>query len=201
MHKIDFNKGWRFRRLEEAGEGEEVTLPHDAMCRERRFGESPGRHNIGWFESSDYLYTKRFYVPDTYEGKKVCLEFEGVYHNAEVYINGRKAAYRPYGYTNFYVDTKGLLKYGEENEIRVIARNADQPNSRWYTGSGIYRPVYLYVAEPLHILPNGIKIHTLEISPAQIEVSITTSLPGRFTLEILDAEGRKAASVVGETIL
>ena len=57
-----------------------------------------------------------------YSGKKVLIEFESVYHNAEVYINGKKAAYRPYGYTNFYVDTEGFLKYEAQNEIRVIAR-------------------------------------------------------------------------------
>ena len=70
----------------------------------------------------DYEYTKHVFVPSEYSGKKVLIEFESVYHNAEVYINGKKAAYRPYGYTNFYVDTEGLLKYEAQNEIRVIAR-------------------------------------------------------------------------------
>lgn len=200
MQKMEFNKGWKFKRLEEAGEGKEVTLPHDAMCGENRFGENPGGHNIGWFAGGDYVYTRKFFVPDSYQGKKVILEFEGIYRNGEVYINGRKAACRPYGYTNFYVDTEGLLKFGEENEIRVVARNGDQPNSRWYTGSGIYRPVYLYVADPLHIPPNGVKIRTLGIRPARIAVEVTTSLPGNFSVEILDAEGRRAAGAEGAAI-
>ena len=102
--------------------------------------------------------------------KKVLIEFESVYHNAEVYINGKKAAYRPYGYTNFYVDTEGLLKYEAQNEIRVIARNSDQPNSRWYSGTGIYRPVYLWTGDQKYIPVNGIKIHTVSYAPAEIEV-------------------------------
>ena len=69
---------------------------------------------------STLLNTKHVFVPSEYSGKKVLIEFESVYHNAEVYINGTKAAYRPYGYTNFYVDTEGLLKYEAQNEIRHL---------------------------------------------------------------------------------
>ena len=111
--------------------------------------------------------------------KKVLIEFESVYHNAEVYINGKKAAYRPYGYTNFYVDTEGFLKYEAQNEIRVIARNSDQPNSRWYSGTGIYRPVYLWTGDQKYIPVNGIKIHTVSYAPAVIEVEIKNFLPGQ----------------------
>ena len=104
------------------------------MRSEPRTGESVSEGNSGWYLGGDYEYTKHVFVPSEYSGKKVLIEFESVYHNAEVYINGKKAAYRPYGYTNFYVDTEGFLKYEAQNEIRVIARNSDQPNSRWYSG-------------------------------------------------------------------
>ncbi len=117
-------------------------------------------------------------MPSEYSGKKVLIELESVYHNAEVYINGTKAAYRPYGYTNFYVDTEGLLKYEAQNEIRVITRNSDQPNSRWYSGTGIYRPVYLWAGDKKYIPVNGIKIHTVSYAPAVIEVEMK-KLPAR----------------------
>lgn len=193
MEKIDFNQEWMFKRLEDAGKGEVVSLPHDAMCREKRSGDSRGEHNIGWFESYDYQYRKFFMVPREYENKTLILEFEGVYHNAEVYVNGQKAMYRPYGYTCFSVELNPFLKYGQSNEIRVIARNADQPNSRWYSGSGIYRPVWLYVGEKEHILLNGVKVSTINVKEqsAQVEVRVKTSLPGNVEISLFDAEGRE----------
>ncbi|MDO4275041.1 MAG: glycoside hydrolase family 2 TIM barrel-domain containing protein [Eubacteriales bacterium] len=198
MKKLDFNKDWYYKRLNEAGTGRKITVPHDAMCAERRSAQSRGQHNIGWFESSDYVYWKHFSVPTEYENGAVLLEFEGVYHNAEVYINGKKAGYRPYGYTNFYVDIAPFLEFGQENEIRVIARNADQPNSRWYTGSGIYRPVWMYVAQELYIPVNGVKIRTTGYNrkekTAQIEISTATSLPGEPEITILDPDGREAVT-------
>ena len=139
MKKIDFNRNWTCRCLTRDEEPYSVTLPHDAMRSEPRTAESVSEGNSGWYLGGDYEYTKHVFVPSEYSGKKVLIEFESVYHNAEVYINGKKAAYRPYGYTNFYVDTEGFLKYEAQNEIRVIARNSDQPNSRWYSGTGIYR--------------------------------------------------------------
>lgn len=198
MKKLEFNKGWYYKRLDEAGTGREITVPHDAMCAERRSEQSRGRHNIGWFESYDYEYRKHFSVPSDYENGAVILEFEGVYHNAEVYINGKKAGYRPYGYTNFYVDIAPFLEFGQDNDIRVIARNADQPNSRWYTGSGIYRPVWMYVAKERYIPVNGVKIRTTRYNEkektAQIEIKADTSLPGEPVITILDADGRETAA-------
>lgn len=100
MKKINFNKDWICKSLD----GEEieypVTLPHDAMIREPRTADSRGAGNIGWYTGGDYEYRKCFYVPEEENGKIFILEFEGVYHNAEVYINGEKACFRPYGYTN-----------------------------------------------------------------------------------------------------
>ena len=198
MQKIDFNKDWMCRCLTRDEEAYPVTLPHDAMLSEPRTQESTGEGNIGWYIGGDYEYTKNFFVPEEYKGKKVLIEFEGIYHNGEVYINGKKAAYRPYGYTNFYVDTEGFFQYGKENEIKVIARNADQPNSRWYPGTGIYRPAYLYVGEEKHIPVNGVRIRTLSYDPARIEVVVKTSSPGEVSLEI-EFEGNKVLAVKGES--
>lgn len=198
MQKIDFNKDWMCRCLTRDEAAYPVTLPHDAMLSEPRTQESTGEGNIGWYIGGDYEYTKNFFVPEEYKDKKVLIEFEGIYHNGEVYINGKKAAYRPYGYTNFYVDTEGFFQYGKENEIKVIARNADQPNSRWYPGTGIYRPAYLYVGEEKHIPVNGVKIRTLSYDPARIEVVVKTSSPGEVSLEI-EFEGNKVLAVKGES--
>ena len=198
MQKIDFNKDWMCRCLTRDEEAYPVTLPHDAMLSEPRTQESTGEGNIGWYIGGDYEYTKNFFVPEEYKDKKVLIEFEGIYHNGEVYINGKKAAYRPYGYTNFYVDTEGFFQYGKENEIKVIARNADQPNSRWYSGTGIYRPAYLYVGEEKHIPVNGVRIRTLSYDPARIEVVVKTSSPGEVSLEI-EFEGNKVLAVKGES--
>ena len=198
MQKIDFNKDWICRCLTRDEEAYPVTLPHDAMLSEPRTQESTGEGNIGWYIGGDYEYTKNFFVPEEYKDKKILIEFEGIYHNGEVYINGKKAAYRPYGYTNFYVDTEGFFQYGKENEIKVIARNADQPNSRWYPGTGIYRPAYLYVGEEKHIPVNGVKIRTLSYDPARIEVVVRTSAPGEVSLKI-EFEGNKVLDVKGES--
>ena len=198
MQKIDFNKDWMCRCLTRDEEAYPVTLPHDAMLSEPRTQESTGEGNIGWYIGGDYEYTKNFFVSEEYKDKKVLIEFEGIYHNGEVYINGKKAAYRPYGYTNFYVDTEGFFQYGKENEIKVIARNADQPNSRWYSGTGIYRPAYLYVGEEKHIPVNGVKIRTLSYDPARIEVVVKTSSPGKVSLKI-EFEGSKVLRVIGES--
>lgn len=198
MQKIDFNKDWICRCLTRDEEAYPVTLPHDAMLSEPRTQESTGEGNIGWYIGGDYEYTKNFFVPEEYKDKKVLIEFEGIYHNGEVYINGKKAAYRPYGYTNFYVDTEGFFQYGKENEIKVIVRNADQPNSRWYSGTGIYRPAYLYVGEEKHIPVNGVKIRTLSYDPARIEVVVKTSSPGEVSLKI-EFEGSKVLRVIGES--
>ena len=198
MQKIDFNKDWICRCLTRDEEAYPVTLPHDAMLSEPRTQESTGEGNVGWYIGGDYEYTKNFFVPEEYKDKKVLIEFEGIYHNGEVYINGKKAAYRPYGYTNFYVDTEGFFQYGKENEIKVIACNADQPNSRWYPGTGIYRPAYLHVGEEKHIPVNGVKIRTLSYDPARIEVVVKTSSPGEVSLKI-EFEGSKVLRVIGES--
>lgn len=186
MEKLDFNQGWLCRCLTRPEEPYPVTLPHDAMRSEDRNNDSTGEGNIGWYIGGDYEYTKRFSAPEEWQGKSVLLEFEGVYHNAEVWLNGEKAAFRPYGYTNFYVDIASLLRYDGENELRIIARNADQPNSRWYPGTGIYRPVWLWMAGENHIPVNGVRVRTVDYRTGKVEVSVRTSQPGEISVEILD---------------
>ena len=180
--------GWTCRHLGDTAPGKTVTLPHDAMLAEPRTALSAGGTNTGWYEGYDYEYRRTLTVPENELADTHILEFEGVYHNAEVWLNGQKAAFRPYGYTNFYVDCAPYLHAGE-NELRVIARNADQPNSRWYSGAGIYRPVQLWTARGAHITLNGVKIRTLSLDPAVVEVRVKTTAPGtvRLTMDDLPA--------------
>ena len=177
--------GWTCRHLGDTAPGKPVTLPHDAMLAEPRTALSAGGTNTGWYEGYDYEYQRTLTVPENELADTHILEFEGVYHNAEVWLNGQKAAFRPYGYTNFYVDCAPYLHAGE-NELRVIARNADQPNSRWYSGAGIYRPVQLWTARGAHITLNGVKIRTLSLDPAVVEVRVKTTAPGTVRLTVDD---------------
>ena len=177
--------GWTCRHLGDTAPGKPVTLPHDAMLAEPRTALSAGGTNTGWYEGYDYEYQRTLTVPENELADTHILEFEGVYHNAEVWLNGQKAAFRPYGYTNFYVDCAPYLHAGE-NELRVIARNADQPNSRWYSGAGIYRPVQLWTARGAYIALNGVKIRTLSLQPAVVEVRVKTTAPGTVRLMVDD---------------
>lgn len=191
MQKIVWNDGWAWRRLNE-GDWKAVTLPHDAMIGEPRGYENAGGTNSGWYEGHDYEYVKTFTAPAAWKDKEVTLEFEGVYRNAEVYVNGEKACYRAYGYTNFYVPLDKFLRYGAENEVRVVAENSKQPNSRWYSGAGIYRPVDLFIADKQHVLMNGVRIRTLSLDPAVVEIEVKTTGAGAVSV-CIEKEGKALA--------
>lgn len=187
MQSILFHDHWYVRHTDENGPGKPVPLPHDAMLSEPRTADAGGGLNISWFKGRDYVYTRHFSVSKKDLMMHNVLEFEGVYRKAEVWINGKKTAFRPYGYTNFYVELDDCLREGD-NTVEVIARNGDQPNSRWYSGSGIYRPVKWWRSPQKHIELNGVRIRTLRVNPAVIEISVRTSEPGPVTVQILDGE-------------
>lgn len=187
MQSILFHDHWYVRHTDENGPGKPVPLPHDAMLSEPRTADAGGGLNISWFKGRDYVYTRHFSVSKKDLMMHNVLEFEGVYRKAEVWINGKKTAFRPYGYTNFYVELDDCLREGD-NTVEVIARNGDQPNSRWYSGSGIYRPVKWWRSPKKHIELNGVRIRTLHVNPAVIEISVRTSEPGPVTVQILDGE-------------
>ncbi|MCD8161258.1 MAG: DUF4982 domain-containing protein [Clostridiales bacterium] len=197
MKKLDLNRGWLVKHEGTEEPGKPVTLPHDAMLGEPRTAQSPGGTNTGWFEGHDYRYTRTLDVPEDWRGKAAVLELEGVYHNGTVFLNGEQVGFRPYGYSNFYVDLTEKLRYGQANTLEVVARNADQPNSRWYSGSGLYRPVWLYLSEGADYLPpNAIRVKTLGIDPAQVEITVNTRGTGTVSVQILDA-GRQVAAFEG----
>jgi hypothetical protein len=109
-----------------------------------------------------------------------------VHKDSTVYINSREMGGCVYGYSQFYVHAEDALIYGGENTIKVIVRNDDQPNSRWYTGSGMYRPAWLLISDKNHIDLDGVKVSTLSYSPAKIRVEIMKTGGDTVRVEILD---------------
>ncbi len=193
MLSTPFNTGWTCRHAGDNAPGKPVTIPHDAALSEPRSPTAAGGVNTGWYEAFDYIYEKTFTPEPAWKNKKLLLEFEGVYRAAEVSLNGELLCIRPYGYTNFYVDLTDKLRDGE-NTLTVIARNADQPNSRWYSGAGIYRPVNLWISDKEYIKVNGLKIRTLTLDPPTVEIKVATVGSGLVRLSILD-NGKTIASV------
>lgn len=188
MIRMNFNENWQYGHLGEDWR-KPVTLPHDAALCENRSADSPAGKNTGWYEGYDYVYEKTFTAPAEWKHKNIVFEFESVYRNPKVYINGQLAGQWAYGYTGFYVQADKFLKYGDENTVKVEAFNADQPNSRWYSGAGIYRPVWLYVLPKAHIeLQGGIKIKTLDYKNPRISVSVATNAGGQLNISIADGE-------------
>ena len=178
MRKESFNKGWICN-------GKPVTLPHDAQISEKRGADvSNGGH--GYFPGGVYTYEKTFAAPVEWEGKTVLVEFEGVYKNATVSLNGKKLCFHPYGYTNFFVELIDL-NIGSENTLTVVADNSKLPNSRWYSGSGIYRPVWLYLCEKDGLRPESVKISTVSVDPAVIKIE--SPIPVKAEVEGVSGEG------------
>lgn len=172
MEKLDFCGGWSYCHADRDEALQPVLIPHDAMLLEPRHPDNPGGGNVCWFGGGEYRYEKRFDVPKEWAQRHIQLEFEGIYRHAKVLINGQKAGGCAYGYTGFYVDADPYLRYGEENVVEVLAHNGDHPNSRWYSGAGIYRPVSLYIGPKQYILPNGVKLTTRSLTPTAVEVSV-----------------------------
>ena len=184
MQKKSFNTGWLFfhgsgTALERTLGGEQtpipVTLPHDAMILEKRDPHTPAGNASGYYPAKTVHYTKAFTVDDP--SCATYLEFEGIYHNASVFINGCLAAQHPNGYTAFTVDVSPFLKQGT-NTVKVLVRNG-APSSRWYTGTGIYRDVWLLKGGNVHIAPNGVKITVAEANAEAASLLIQTTIVNR----------------------
>jgi len=170
-----FDFGWQFTHN---GKTQSVDLPHDWDIFEGpNAGKGATGTGGGWFEAGKGEYRKKFRVESLeLRDKLVKLHFEGVYQKAEVYVNGQKAGQHHYGYTPFTMDvTPYLYKDKRENEVVVKVDNSEQPNCRWYSGSGIYRHVWLETMPTLHIAENGIFITTPEVNAdkAQVQVDVT----------------------------
>ncbi len=176
MKSRKFNQNWLFHNDIHNMEEIAVNLPHDAMQTEKRL---PGMKNgaaAGFFPGGRYVYRKTLFGKEEYRDQTVLLEFEGIYMKSSVYLNDEQIGGWIYGYTGFWVDLTGKLKIGEENEICVVADNSQTPNSRWYTGSGIYRNVNLIVGDRRHVIPDGIVLHTLSAGSPGVEAELTVEV-------------------------
>lgn len=168
MKRQKWNEGWKFWEDKNSfalvwnvpEDAKEICLPHDAMIEGRPDPHSPNGGNTGFRSGGVYTYVKNLYVPEDAKDRTLMLEFEGVYMNAQVYVNEQLAAKNMFGYTTFFVKLDDFLRYGEENEIRVQVRNSNMTNSRWYTGSGIYRDVYLLESGLSYLVPEGVAVTT-----------------------------------------
>ena len=183
MKKISFNDNWLYKKKGDSGEAKSVILPHDAMIHEVRSAENLSGSAQAYFPGGAYEYEKTFDAPEDFESKHLLLQFEGIYKNAKVTVNGKAAGCMVYGYIPFFICLDGLLKAGE-NVIRVECENQDQPESRWYTGAGIYRPVWLWEGPKCAIGPEDIRVKTVSIHPAQVRVC--TAAEDEISVEILD---------------
>lgn len=197
MKKISLNKNWICYVTGQKENKIDTDLPHDAMMLDPKSETSPGGVNNGWIDARDYTYEKELDIPETWKGQKLILEFEGVYRKAAVYLNEKKVAYHEYGYTGFYVDVTEAVAYGNRNRLKVTVQNSDQPNCRWYSGTGIYRPVWMYLLPEQHMILDRIRIRTLDYEKRRIELSVCTVGTGEIHGEILDQE-QILATVDGE---
>ena len=191
-----FNTNWRFHLsdVKEAqtaafddSEWRILNLPHDwsvegtfSPDRASCTGFLPG--GIGW-------YRKTFVVPENKKGEKVFIYFEGVYNRSEVFINGISAGKRPNGYISFMYDLTPYIQFGKENVIAVKVDHSQERDSRWYTGSGIYRDTYLVYASSLHIGLWGVFFKANSITDKKAEVSVETTMnndqPKSATAEVI----------------
>ena len=149
-----------------------VNLPHDWSIEGQPDRNSPSGAGEGYFPAGVGWYRKTFTAPASWNGKRISVDFDGVYMDATVYLNGQKLWTHPYGYTGFRFDLTSHLKVPGKNALAVRVDNSAQPNSRWYSGSGIYRHVRLSITGPVHVAHCGVFVTTPEASTDKARVAV-----------------------------
>ena len=184
--RVLFDAGWQFTQN---GKTVTVDLPHDWDIYAGPDAKSGATGTGGgWYPGGKGEYRKMFKTPD---GEVVRLHFEGVYQKAEVFINGQKAGQHAYGYTPFTIDITPYLHQDTPNEVLVKVDNSEQPNCRWYSGSGIYRHVWLITSPALHIAENGVYISTPMVNDDEATVQVEVTVENASDVE------RSATVMVG----
>ena len=154
-----------------------LTLPHDWSIEQAIDRQAPAGNDGGYYPTGIGWYRKNFKLPASYrKGDKVQLYFEGVYMNSSVYVNGRLVGGHPYGYTSFFCDITDAVVPGKNNVVAVRVDNSKQKNCRWYSGSGVYRHVWLLCTPPVHIANWGVNIQTKQVSDVQATVEVATKV-------------------------
>jgi beta-galactosidase len=199
-----FDFGWRFARNDASGaeqptfkdvDWSTLDLPHDWSIEGPVDEHAPSGGPGGYMPTGIGWYRKKFSVPAAYRGKVVVLEFDGVYQNSDVWINGHHLGHRPYGYIPFVYELTDHLNFGGENVVSVRVDNSKQTNCRWYSGSGIYRHTWLHVLNPVHVSQWGtfVTCPSIRADAATVEVRTTVAnsrgvaAQCKLMTEILDA--------------
>lgn len=217
--RVSFNNNWKFK-LDSVSDNAAATvndaswrtlnLPHDWSIEGTFSKDNPATAGGGALPGGMGWYRKTFTVPETSRNKTVLITFDGVYRNSEVFINGHSLGVRPNGYITFQYDLTPYLNYGaKQNVIAVKVDNLRQPNSRWYSGSGIYRNVWLTTVNKIHVDNWGTFITTPVVSANSATVSVVTSLKNQgktshaVTLNtiVFDAMGKQVANTSSTTTL
>lgn len=209
--RLSMDPGWRFSLGDPAGaeragfddrKWRRVDVPHDWSIEGTPREDAPAGGRGGYFPNGVGWYRKAFHLPATARDRRALLEFDGVYMNSEVWINGVRLGGRPYGYIGFVYDVTRHLVPGV-NVVAVRVDNSRQPNSRWYTGSGIYRHVWLTLADAMHVAHWGTFVTTPRVDSAEadvvarIRVENAGTAPRRGVLRsaVLDSASREVARV------
>ncbi|MGJ5818177.1 glycoside hydrolase family 2 TIM barrel-domain containing protein [Paludibaculum fermentans] len=151
-----------------------VDLPHDWSIESSPAKDNPTGSGGGFYPAGTGWYRKSFRAPAEWKGRRVNVEFDGVYRDATVYLNGHKLGHQPYGYTSFRFDLTSELDYSGPNVLAVRVDNSQQPNSRWYSGSGIYRHVRVVVNHPAHVADWGVFVTTKQAGAESATVTVRT---------------------------
>lgn len=179
----DFDKGWHFHLGDVNGAENPamndnawrtLDLPHDWSIEGKFSKDNPATPDGGALPGGLGWYRKTFTVPVSSKGKKVYIDFDGVYQKSTVWINGHELGFRPNGYISFRYDLTPYLKFGGKNIIAVKVDNSVQPNSRWYSGSGIYRNVWLVTTNKVAIDHWGTYVTTPEVSEQSASIHLQT---------------------------
>ncbi len=207
----DFDKGWRFHLGDVPGAQElyapdslwrVLDLPHDWSIEGPFSKDNPATPSGGALPGGIGWYRKTFTMPDSEQGRLAFIEFDGVYRNSQVWINGDSLGVRPYGYSSFRYELTKHLKYNQKNVIAVRVDNSQQPNSRWYSGSGIYRNVRLVTTSKLAVDQWGTFITTPSVSGTSARVTASTRVRNAtednlmvvLRTDILSPEGVRVAT-------
>ena len=183
--RLDYaaDSGWKFTLGDPSGaeapgfsdqSWRTVQLPHDWSIESAPDPKNPSGSGGGFFPNGTGWYRKTFSAAPDWKGKRVSIEFDGIYRNATVYLNGHKIGTQPYGYTSFELDLTPELTFTSPNVLAVRVDNSAQPNSRWYSGSGIYRHVRVVVTDPTHIAHWGVFVTTPAVSDTTATVQVRT---------------------------
>ncbi len=185
---LSMDPGWRFTPGDPAGAERPgfddhgwrtVDLPHDWSIEGTPREDAPGGGRIGYFPTGIGWYRKTFRMPNGSKGHEAWLAFDGVYMNSDVWLNGHHLGHRPYGYISFRYDITPYIRSGL-NVVAVRVDNSEQPNSRWYTGSGIYRHTWLTIVDPLHVAHWGTFVTTPQVDSARAVVMVRTHVENHY---------------------